>query len=833
MVVRGVGVGDGGHQTVGQVVGGVVQDVVVRTVHGRDVLPGGGGVGARHAGDFLAHGVRVGRRDAEVLHRLRVQGDGGDGAPALVRIGQDVGVLAGVPVVGRIDVPFVGAVEGHPAGVVLRDVVVGEHHAVDGLVEDVLGADGQREGEREGVVDGEGALPHLRHLEVVVHAGDFARGGGRLRGDAGRILVRVDAVQDVEDRPAVGHEVAAGHHPAQDLGILHAGHTALDDTGVGRHVGEEHQRDTAGEEAGAAADLQALVPEDVPGEAQTGAHLDAGLGPFAGVHVLAAEVELVGRVVGHDVLVVEGQVVQTQAGGELDAVVHGPFILDIGADLGETHFRGRIFVPVEAPVEGHLDRGVARHEVAHAGEPEHAGTVAHVGVQGHLGLHAGAGGHLVGAQVQGDVVLDVQHRVLDLVPVGEQLGTEVHVRLVGVVGTEVAGEDFHEREETAVIAADVLDVGVRDQELVGNLVREAGVQVRGDRPEVVHLVVQRVGEHEAVLGDHAEAHVGHVAGGGRSRPLVVVRVVVPEGQVVLLADVPVDAGEELQVALVLVVVVVGTRIVVVVLDEEVPHLLGLGDLDTGDHAGLVLDAVLGRTPLDDLGRARGALGVDEEEQLVLDDRAAQGEAVRGLAFRGTLEVHAVDAVAVHVLVLVIGISRPLERVRTGLRDGVDTAADEVRLTDVVRGHDHLHFLDGVDGNRVAAARQGRRQAEVVVHVRAVHGEVGGTAGAAGEVHPVTAVRRELGHVGEAPADGRHLDHLAGGDVRGRAGFLHGRELGGRGRDDDGLREELGGLRKLGVQVERFGQGKGDVRVVHLLVAQAGDLDPVRAATSTR
>ena len=124
---------------------------------------------------------------------------------------------------------------------------------------------------------------------------------------------------------------------------------------------------------------------------------------------------------------------------------------------------------------------------------------------------------------------------------------------------------------------------------------------------------------------------------------------------VLLADVPVDAGEELQVALVLVVVVVGTRIVVVVLDEEVPHLLGLGDLDTGDHAGLVLDAVLGRTPLDDLGRARGALGVDEEEQLVLDDRAAQGEAVRGLALRGALEVHAVHAVAVHVLVLVIDI----------------------------------------------------------------------------------------------------------------------------------------------------------------------------------
>ena len=296
-----------------------------------------------------------------------------------------------------------------------------------------------------------------------------------------------------------------------------------------------------------------------------------------------------------------------------------------------------------------------------------------------------------------------------------------------------------------------------------------------------------------------------------------------------LADVPVQAGQELQVALVLVVAVVGTRIVAVVPDEEVLHLLGFGFPDAGDHAGLVLDTVLGRTPLDDFRRVRGAFGIDEEEQLVLDDRAAQGEAVRGLAFRRALEVHAVHPVTVHVLVLVIDIGRSLERVRTGLGDGVDTAADEVGLTDVIRGHDHLHFLDRVDGDGVAAARKGRRQTEVVVHVRAVHGEVGGTSRAAGEVHPVTAVGRQLGHVGEAPADGRHLDHLAGGDVGRCAGLLHRRELGGGSGDDHGFGEELRGLRQLRVQVVGFGQLEGDIRVIDLLVTQAGDLDPVGAA----
>ena len=132
--------------------------------------------------------------------------------------------------------------------------------------------------------------------------------------------------------------MAARHHLTQDGGILHPGQTALHDTGVGRHVGEEHQRNTSGEEAGAAAELQTLVAEDIPGEAQTRTHLDARLGPLAGVHVTAAVIELIGLVVRHDVLVVEGQVVQTEAGGELEAVVHGPFVLDIGADLGETDF---------------------------------------------------------------------------------------------------------------------------------------------------------------------------------------------------------------------------------------------------------------------------------------------------------------------------------------------------------------------------------------------------------------------------------------------------------------------------------------------------------------
>ena len=78
VIVGGVGISDGGHEPVGQVIGRVVQDVIVGTVHRRDVQIGGRGVGTGHAGDFLAHGVRVGCRDAHVLQRLGVQGNGSD-----------------------------------------------------------------------------------------------------------------------------------------------------------------------------------------------------------------------------------------------------------------------------------------------------------------------------------------------------------------------------------------------------------------------------------------------------------------------------------------------------------------------------------------------------------------------------------------------------------------------------------------------------------------------------------------------------------------------------------------------------------------------------------
>ena len=51
--------------------------------------------------------------------------------------------------------------------------------------------------------------------------------------------------------------------------------------------------------------------------------------------MLSAEVERLDGVVGHDVVVVEGDVIEADTAGELQAVVHVPLVLQVDAILVE------------------------------------------------------------------------------------------------------------------------------------------------------------------------------------------------------------------------------------------------------------------------------------------------------------------------------------------------------------------------------------------------------------------------------------------------------------------------------------------------------------------
>ena len=240
---------------------------------------------------------------------------------------------------------------------------------------------------------------------------------------------------------------------------------------------------------------------------------------------------------------------------------------------------------------------------------------------------------------------------------------------------------------------------------------------------------------------------------------------------VVVGDVPVDATEQLEVVFVGAPVGVRTRVVAVLLLKELSDAVEVALLCTRDVLVDVSLAVIRRSPAVSYARHLCIFGVGEEEELVLHDRAAEGEAVGRCAVLAALaEVGVVNAVAVHVLVVVVDVCRTLECVRTRLCYGVDAAADEVGLAHIVRRNHYLHLVDGVHRDRIAAARELRCQTEVVVEVRTVECEVCRTSVTACEAHAVS-VRREACDVRDAAVDGRNVLHLCLRDVGRCTGLL--------------------------------------------------------------
>ena len=173
-----------------------------------------------------------------------------------------------------------------------------------------------------------------------------------------------------------------------------------------------------------------------------------------------------------------------------------------------------------------------------------------------------------------------------------------------------------------------------------------------------------------------------------------------------------------------------------------------------------------------------------------------------------------------LLILVIDISRSLELVGSGLCNGVDTAADEVGLTHIIRRNHNLDFVDCIQRDRISSSGKTVGKTEVVVEVSAVNREVGATSVHSGETHSATSVRRKLCHIGDAPVDRRHCKNVLVGNV-GRCSCLFlSCELGCRGGDDHYLIEKLGRFLDFRIEVVCFSKLKGDVIVDNTLVAEA-------------
>ena len=170
------------------------------------------------------------------------------------------------------------------------------------------------------------------------------------------------------------------------------------------------------------------------------------------------------------------------------------------------------------------------------------------------------------------------------------------------------------------------------------------------------------------------------------------------GQMVVLVDVPVYAGQ---------VLVVGDTAGIDAGRASVIAVLVLDELRDGLHVAEQRARRIGlciccigfrecRMPVSRNVLRLSALVVDEEEELVLEDGTTESETVCLLLVGVRLSVlHAVHAVAVHVLAGIVGISRTLESVGTRLGNSVDTAANEVALAHIEGSYHHLHLVDGI------------------------------------------------------------------------------------------------------------------------------------------
>ena len=194
--------------------------------------------------------MSIGCHQADPLSRLCIEG--GVECPTVTlrgiveyeSIGQSLAVGIGILEV-LIEGTVVSTVQTGKAAYVL-DAPVGDTNSIDSLVEDGLNRCREGEGCRNLIVDSDRGLPDLRHLEVRVHSIDGRTGDTVLGLDGLRTEVVVD---DIVTQVVTGHDIASKlrhiglHTAALARGIPDT--LVLHHVRVGRHVGEEYERQTA------------------------------------------------------------------------------------------------------------------------------------------------------------------------------------------------------------------------------------------------------------------------------------------------------------------------------------------------------------------------------------------------------------------------------------------------------------------------------------------------------------------------------------------------------------------------------------------------------------
>ena len=221
---------------------------------------------------------------------------------------------------------------------------------------------------------------------------------------------------------------------------------------------------------------------------------------------------------------------------------------------------------------------------------------------------------------------------------------------------------------------------------------------------------------------------------------------------VLVSNVPVETSQDLVVALVSREAGVATCIIAILAGHIVRDSLKVCLRGTRVELFCISGVVTIRTlPAVSHRRLLHHFTVHEEKQLVLDNRTTQCKTVgcHLILLTCTRDLLAIDSITLHILVLVIDVSRTLIGVRTRLCDGVHTTTDEIGLTDIIGRNHHLQLLDSIDRDRITTTRKTCVQTEVIVEVCTVNSEVCRTTISTSKAHAVTAIRRQTGEFCDA------------------------------------------------------------------------------------
>ena len=216
----------------------------------------------------------------------------------------------------------------------------------------------------------------------------------------------------------------------------------LHHTAVGRHIGEEHEGQTALEETSTTTELQCLVAKNVVGETNTRRKNNLCCRPLTCVDALSIIVEVVNGLVCHQVAIIEDECIETDTACELQTICCIPLILQVDTKLAILHLSSRIGLAIITVCKTNHLRSFSIDEIVNTVVAIITSTVTHIGVISHLVLKSDTSHKLVVAHIVCHIVLNVPYSVVYGIVVCEELISESHI----VIGVTRTIEDVDEWE---------------------------------------------------------------------------------------------------------------------------------------------------------------------------------------------------------------------------------------------------------------------------------------------------------------------------------------------------------------------------------------------------